>query len=834
MTRASSRRTSQKQSRGRSLAARRACSSSQPHHLMYVLIAASTTVIALVMAFNDGAESMVHHYHAGQGHTRATGGRRDAAAATGRKEILSSVSTAAVAGAARSGRPVEAAWSGSSSSSSSVCGGHTTHTASGGDGSPSHRRGAAAARTTRTTAFVGLPAWPAVSSTVAAREDASASMMTRGGRSHDDQQQPTQRHQGWFQNPAVAGPAGRRRSSRGGSSDSSGFVQGASSSSRSSSVAVAAGASHCSTRSHGFASSNSNRLHGSTFGSGSELVAPLPSRYSNSNSNSALVCMSAAAAAAAGGGGGGVAGGGGDGRRVTTDNISGLPPLLITIGPQCAGKTSLLRGLAAKSKVARERGGGDEGGGNTGSVVPSVTDVTIDDDPSVYHKIPTGLLLAGCPRGSREDTPVGRGSLSDRLGEPGCVETRLVALRLQGNVSAEEFANRLRGYGGQASPAALAALRDAVESAVSDNVGVSTSTVDVFVRENLFPTAVSASRERLAVAASSKNGLVAWGNTNTQARDYSWALEQAQLTGRPVRFLRWGHELPFLSLEELSRRNVCRFASTGRYIEVAAVENALARLDKLYASTSGGDPGMLALAAGFEMNPSGGVHAQASSLSRSRRPSSPRRRRGNDFSGGGGGGGGGDRAAWVGRGRGHVGEVPEEGNPVAYRSGAAAGVGAAAGAPPPTAARPLPSGHIRFASMNGADQRRYDGTAAAPLGLAQGWTPRGGSDGGARGTPTGASSSRRWDYSDSGGGGGGGAASVPPTVMFGNEWGRKRAWRRTGYNDDDIDPTLSSCFFRTPANSTGELRRNDLGEGVGADLEEMELVRRIKSFRERR
>lgn len=67
----------------------------------------------------------------------------------------------------------------------------------------------------------------------------------------------------------------------------------------------------------------------------------------------------------------------------------------------------------------------------------------------VYHKIPTGLLLAGCPRGSREDTPVGRGSLSDRLGEPGCVETRLVALRLQGNVSAEEFANRLRGYGGQ-------------------------------------------------------------------------------------------------------------------------------------------------------------------------------------------------------------------------------------------------------------------------------------------------------------------------------------------------------------------------------------------------
>ena len=49
-----------------------------------------------------------------------------------------------------------------------------------------------------------------------------------------------------------------------------------------------------------------------------------------------------------------------------------------------------------------------------------------------------------------------------------------------------------------------------------------------------------------------------------QARDYRGALEQAELTGRPVRFVRWGYELPFLSLEELSRRNVYRFASTGR------------------------------------------------------------------------------------------------------------------------------------------------------------------------------------------------------------------------------------------------------------------------------
>lgn len=69
----------------------------------------------------------------------------------------------------------------------------------------------------------------------------------------------------------------------------------------------------------------------------------------------------------------------------------------------------------------------------------------------------------------------------------------------------------------QASPAAIAALCRAVESAVSDNARITTPTVDVFVRENLFPDAISSSQERLAAAAD-EEGLVAWGNTNTQVR----------------------------------------------------------------------------------------------------------------------------------------------------------------------------------------------------------------------------------------------------------------------------------------------------------------------------
>lgn len=57
-----------------------------------------------------------------------------------------------------------------------------------------------------------------------------------------------------------------------------------------------------------------------------------------------------------------------------------------------------------------------------------------------------------------------------------------------------------------------------MESAVSDEARVSTPTVDVFVKENLFPGAISSAKRRLEVAAREERGIVAWGNTNTQVR----------------------------------------------------------------------------------------------------------------------------------------------------------------------------------------------------------------------------------------------------------------------------------------------------------------------------
>ncbi len=264
------------------------------------------------------------------------------------------------------------------------------------------------------------------------------------------------------------------------------------------------------------------------------------------------------------------------------------------------------------------------------------------------------------------------------------------------------------------------------------------------------------------------------------------------------------------------------------------MENALSRVDKLYASTSWGDPRSLALAAGFEMDAAGRVYSQ------SHRRGSPRPYGRGGAGGGGGRGRGGGRSRW----RAPPG-LSEGGDAVALSdSRGGGGDGGSRGSNDGyIAARGTVSSTGFYGGGGGGgggDGRAHrDGTPpGAPLGLAQEWVPRGGSAGGGAGAAAAgasaggaAGSSRRWDYSDAAGGG---TAGVPPTVMFGNEWGRKREWRRTGYTDDDIDPTMSSCFFRTPANSTGVLRRSDLGEGTGPDLEEMELVRRIKSFRRRR
>lgn len=317
---------------------------SQPRRQQFLLhCSIAAAVLALVLAFSDAESMRAHHHDAGQGHARPSK-RRDTAA-TGREKF--SIASAAAASCSstscddpRRSRRVEGNLS--SSSSRGIGGGaggiHPfARTANG--GAPG--RGATARPAT--TAFVASSSWPAAAAICSTREDssrASMSTMTRRRRRHA---QPTQEQQPWLKD-RVAGLAGPQHSSRGGRSS------------------WRSDAHHTTTALH-FSREDAGGLY---VGDGpccfyGPAIPALRYVASGSGSNS-VPCMSA---------GGGVAG---DGGRLTR------PPLLITIGPQCAGKTSLLRGLAAKSKAARQREGTSS---SSKSGVPSVTDVTIDDHPSV-------------------------------------------------------------------------------------------------------------------------------------------------------------------------------------------------------------------------------------------------------------------------------------------------------------------------------------------------------------------------------------------------------------------------------------------------------------------
>lgn len=102
------------------------------------------------------------------------------------------------------------------------------------------------------------------------------------------------------------------------------------------------------------------------------------------------------------------------------------PPLLITIGPQCGGKTSLLRRLNATRP----------------SGAPPLLDVAIDDDRDVYRRVPMRAFLEGELEGPKDVQIRGR-LASERCRDPAPEECRLVLGFLTGHWSLQEAERQL-------------------------------------------------------------------------------------------------------------------------------------------------------------------------------------------------------------------------------------------------------------------------------------------------------------------------------------------------------------------------------------------------------
>lgn len=117
--------------------------------------------------------------------------------------------------------------------------------------------------------------------------------------------------------------------------------------------------------------------------------------------------------------------------------------IYITVGPQCAGKTTILKQLLATNESTTNP---------VDSTIISGRDITIDDQALVYLKLPTPIYLIGSDKSPDmkatcdalyDQVVLGR-SIIHRLSDKCMDELSWVMQRLGGEIDAEFFARRIR------------------------------------------------------------------------------------------------------------------------------------------------------------------------------------------------------------------------------------------------------------------------------------------------------------------------------------------------------------------------------------------------------
>jgi hypothetical protein len=277
--------------------------------------------------------------------------------------------------------------------------------------------------------------------------------------------------------------------------------------------------------------------------------------------------------------------------------------LYITIGPQCSGKTTILKRIFGKSFHKNEE---------TASGATSLAgglDITIDDQALVYIPVPIHYFLHDSNADdaaalnvegngiSPSMTVLGK-TIQERIHDTSNDELRWVIQRLGGLISSEQFASLLRADGKSADDTLIHSseqienpnpvhvdLLAAVENMMSSREESERlpKEVDLFIVESIFHprpielirnitrefSSASSTIESSALDAAlyqlkshatdnhthSRTASLAWGNTNTRPREYKSALEAAFLSRRPVEFIVFGGmEACNMIREHLSRR----------------------------------------------------------------------------------------------------------------------------------------------------------------------------------------------------------------------------------------------------------------------------------------
>ena len=239
-------------------------------------------------------------------------------------------------------------------------------------------------------------------------------------------------------------------------------------------------------------------------------------------------------------------------------------PLLITIGPTGCGKTSFLKNLGP------------------------VADFAIDDIPQVNEIIELDALEALL---LNRITPTNLSlrtyniSIGDRIKSLilGNSEDMLISKYIFKLISEVDFESAISVSVGDKDLSKD--LIDAVKKVVKKNNFIfTTKTYSLFIPESIsFATSESLYKLKENVKNKPVNveKLVSWGNANSQIRDFDDVLVAAQISKRPVRFIRWGLEIPRVSFSELIEINIERFMKTGKYASVSHIKKSLLSVEEM-------------------------------------------------------------------------------------------------------------------------------------------------------------------------------------------------------------------------------------------------------------
>mmetsp|Transcript_5429 Transcript_5429/g.5567 ORF Transcript_5429/g.5567 Transcript_5429/m.5567 type:complete len:422 (-) Transcript_5429:747-2012(-) len=265
-------------------------------------------------------------------------------------------------------------------------------------------------------------------------------------------------------------------------------------------------------------------------------------------------------------------------------------PLLITIAPHC-GKKTYLKNL----------------------VQNGVDEVSIDDIPQLYEKVPvvtflkqldlendySGKIEASEPSNIYADKNTYGVSIFSRISDMKDTEQGLLSLLFTGACTFKDIEVPLRS----ALPEKIIeAYISVVKKAIKNNETMVSKTIDINIAQAM-TYATQTAKSSLRDMARSSDKVVVWSNTNLFPDQFADILAIAVQTKRPLRFIRWGYELPKVSFEELIERNISTFLSTGRYIPSEIIYESMEHSSNLLAESSTHEA--IAYAAGYSMDSNG-------------------------------------------------------------------------------------------------------------------------------------------------------------------------------------------------------------------------------------